>query len=859
MQHGDRARSAAVAVLAVTGFLIQAYFLREYPQPPLFGDAAAYHLVGERLREAWGRWTAGDSFASSVASVRGVLYFAGVGSIYTVLDALRPGDLGFARLVFAGFNTGTLLAVFLIARRISGFGGGLAALGLGLVYPSFSTQTGRLLPDPVTAFFFTGAAFLLAEAVLRKSARWMAAAGFSLTLGLLVRSQLMNLSMGLLALALLLSAPLWARSGEPRRMVAGLVAGCAPVLLLWGSILIAVRGETREVEQLGNFTFGGSYPYGFWQFLDSDGWMGPYRLKTEPYYRALEQAMPADPELLRSRGRQLRFTAGYVAARPIESLLLVLDNVYRQHARPANDYKWDYPIPYRAQLVLQGATVVAGLCGLAVVVLEAPPLAGMFLMPFVIALVHGFAYPWPRFNQPVMPIWIALAGGFVGFAVGRLRGRPLRALLRGLALAAVLALVAAALESALPAASRAARWAATLALLAAPCLLVSIALGTRAARRAALLAFLALASTTTAHAIRDRRWHETELVLGSEWVAVEQQMRLTPAALATLKTASEAKLVFDLTIPGGDVRGLSVEIQGRRFAGTALEPTIPSLRESITIGGRERRAYPQWWAIPLEPELLPRSADQPLRVVLRAATPGVRVRGDRFAAQDRLYEGPSFGDWPNLSAVKLEYDGDYRLPFRMPLSSRGALSVAVHASGRREALRSVLRVRVVTLAANEGTLLWESAPLPMAARAVVGFAAVSGNRGQGELRIDGRPAFSFPLGAQRDLSLENDSLRLCHVFEGIRQEKASGAYLVSMPVTGPQKPIPLELRFRTGMSVEPMFFVLDKRRDPKDLEAHLARCGFAGQPFVNGLGRLIDATRNNYPEDIGRWRVVGVF
>ncbi len=854
-----RLRVAAVVGLLVAGFLIQVHFLRTYPQAPLFGDAAAYHQVGERLREACARWVGGESFGGAIASVRGVLYFAGVGSFYAALETLRPGDLGFGRLVSAGFNTGSLLAAFLIARRISGFRGGLAALVLGLLYPSFSTQTGRLLPDPVTGFFFTWAALLLAEAIFRKSSRWMAAAGFSLTLGLFIRSQLMSLTMGFLGLALLLASPLWVRRRESRRLVAGLAAGCAPLLLLWGTILVTVRGETREIEQLGNFTFGGSYPYGFWQFLDSDGWIGPYRLKTEPYYRALEQAMPAEPELLRSRSRQLRFTAGYVASRPVESLLLVLDNVYRQHARPANDYKWDYPIPYRAQVALQGASVVLGLCGLVVVAVETPALAGVFLMPFVIAVIHGLAYPWPRFNQPVMPIWIALAGVFVGFASGRARGPARRALLRGLALTVVLALVAVGLGSPLPAAARVACWAATLALLGIPCFIVSIALGTRAAQRAALMAFMVLASTTTAHAIRDRRWHETELVLGGEWPAVEQQIRLTPEALAALKTASEAKLVFDLTVPGGDVRGLSLEIQGRSFAGTALEPTIPSLRESISIGGRERRVYPQWWAIPLEPEMLPRSADEPLRVVLRVTTPGVRVRGDRFTAQDRLYEGPSFGDWPNLSAVKLEYDGDYRLPIRSPLSSRGATSTAIHASGRREELRSVLRVRAVTLAANEGSLLWETESAPKATHAVFGFAAVSGNRGQAELRIDGRPTFTFPLGAERDYSIEQDAFRLCHVFEGIKQEKASGVYLVSMPVSEPGRPISLELRFRTGMSVEAMFFVLDKKRDPKQLEPHLAGCGFEGQPFVNGLGRLIDATRNNYPEDFGRWRAALVF
>ena len=41
-------------------------------------------------------------------------------------------------------------------------------------------------------------------------------------------------------------------------------------------------------------------------------------------------------------------------------MLLVLDNVYRLYDRPANDYKWDYPIPYGAQVALQRTIVYFG-------------------------------------------------------------------------------------------------------------------------------------------------------------------------------------------------------------------------------------------------------------------------------------------------------------------------------------------------------------------------------------------------------------------------------------------------------------------------------------------------------------------
>jgi len=32
-----------------------------------------------------------------------------------------------------------------------------------------------------------------------------------------------------------------------------------------------------------------------------------------------------------------------------------------------------------------------------------------------------------------------------------------------------------------------------------------------------------------------------------------------------------------------------------------------------------------------------------------------------------------------------------------------------------------------------------------------------------------------------------------------------------------------------------------------------------GTTLVKGVGRLIDATRNNYPDETGRWRVAEVY
>src|SRR5207247_6855368 len=102
---------------------------------------------------------------------------------------------------------------------------------------------------------------------------------------------------------------------------------------------------------------------------------------------------------------------------------------------------------------------------------------------------------------------------------------------------------------------------------------------------------------------------------------------------------------------------------------------------------------------------------RPLRIRLQAES-GARVilRGDRFADQDRLYDGPSFGDWPHFVPVKLQYDGDYRIPVRRALSSSGTASAVGDDRGWRP-YTPTHRIRLVTLASNEGGLSWERAPV----------------------------------------------------------------------------------------------------------------------------------------------------
>jgi hypothetical protein len=849
-----------VAALLAAGLGLQLYFFRHYPQPPLFGDPAGYYNVGLRFQEAMARLHGGEPLASVFASVRGLFYLAGVGAVFAVLDALRPGNVGFLRDVMALANTAAMLGVFVLARRLSGsWAGGLVALAIAATYATYSVQTGRLYPDPITAALLVWAGAAYASAVALHSRRHMGAAGVLLGLALLLRSQVLEYIVAVLALSLLATARWWWRGRVGRALVASFLIGLSPALVAWGAIRWAV-GTRDDVVRMGQVTFRPTYPFGFWQQLETDGWTVPYRFKQDPLYKAMEaQARTSDPDLLRSRAKQFAFTARYVAARPLTSVLLVLDNAYRLYDRPANDYKWDYPYPYRVQVAVQRAIVVLGVAGAVLIAAEQPALAGLFLIPAALAVLHGLVFPWPRYNVPAMPFLIAWAGVFLVRAAGDAPWRRpgARRVLVTVAAPALATLALAALvRDALPEAARVGRVLGILLVVALP--FVVVALAGKGWRRAAVMGGAALAILVMAHAVRDRRWHETSTRLGGAVAGVEQVLRFSPESLGRLRSAPEAFVLFDLTVPRGDLQDAEVEVGAGRWPGGALVPTMPRLRESTATGGRDRRGYPQWWALRLDPSSLPANAGEPLRIRLRVPEAADAVlRGDRFTGQDREYEGPSFGDWPNYVALKIEYDGDYRIPVDLPLGSVDSESAVLRRSGERKVIASVHRIRVVVPGTNEGWIDWETAPAAPSGQTAFVFAAYSGTRGDGELRVAGRPVLPLPLGARESFERSGGGWRLCHQAEPPRQDRAYGEYVLVGPAPA-GAPLPLRIGYRAGLSQEPMFFVVDRRAISKDLVRAARACGVEGA-LTDGAARIVDGTHNNYPEDTGRWTVSAVY
>ena len=115
----------------------------------------------------------------------------------------------------------------------------------------------------------------------------------------------------------------------------------------------------------------------------------------------------------------------------------------------------------------------------------------------------------------------------------------------------------------------------------------------------------------------------------------------------------------------------------------------------------------------------------------------------------------------------------------------------------------------------------------------------------------------FPLGARESFDVSASGWRLCHRAEAPRQDRAYGEYVLVGPAPA-GAPVPLRVGYRAGLSQEPMFFVIDRRVISADLVRAARACGVEGA-VRDGAARIVDGTRNNYPEDTGRWTVSAVY
>jgi hypothetical protein len=114
-----------------------------------------------------------------------------------------------------------------------------------------------------------------------------------------------------------------------------------------------------------------------------------------------------------------------------------------------------------------------------------------------------------------------------------------------------------------------------------------------------------------------------------------------------------------------------------------------------------------------------------------------------------------------------------------------------------------------------------------------------------------------PRGARESFAGAGGAWRLSNRAEAPRQDRAYGEYVLVGPAPA-GAPVPLRVGYRAGLSQEPLFFVIDRRVISADLVRAARSCGVEGA-LRDGAARIVDGTKNNYPEDTGRWTVSAVY
>lgn len=841
--------------------LHHAAWYRAFPQYTVYPpDQAGYLAGGQAIFSAVSSLIRDGYQASTMVELRRWFDFLGVALFYGVLDGLKPNDLFFVRGVLAFFNALTAVGAYAVARRLGSPGAGVIALLLFLASPAFPSGASRLYPDALTGCLIVWAVRLFVE-----GGRLAILAGVLAGTAMLVRVQMLPwVPLGLAGCSIL--ALLMRVGPQPRSLMRlGWLGLSLPLMIFVGATWFGLenRNDSAPKHNLPRYHY---YAYGFWQYVESDGWEGPWRLKKDPYYEAMVEAEKTEPGLLASRPRQYLFALRYLSGRLDKAIPVVLGNFYRIFDRPQNPEHRGFIAPRRATWIHRLALLSAVVASAHLYATSSPGFVAPLLI-LSLGCFHALAWGWPRYLMPVLPVVLALGG--VGL---ELVGRSLRTRAwswgRAVILVAGLLGLSALLRNEMP---EFAWWLGTAALLLAVVQFIRLPFvdGSPASARWPSLLFAAgVSAVVFGNAWRDGNWHQLDLDLRAGDI-VRQEIRVAPEALARLRGARDRFVAVDLELKSPSERPWPVTVNG--IAGT-LAPSIPPFPESIPVA-EEGRAYPQWWVLPLTDAMIDESARTGAVIVEVAIDRprAARLKADRFKEQATRFEAPALGDWPWAAGIKPEYDRDFRLVRRLDLSSLQSTTTVVR-EGRTRELAEVARIRVMELEDREGSVRFEAARVQgrgdkgANGNAVLAFAgrAIMRNRGEAALFVSGQRAIGFSIAPFRDEIWSEGPYRLCYRDRTPDRDQgyeSRGLYLLFGPLPCAGDTCAVEARFWPWMDDRPMSFSTEtaKSQPKPEVLAEAAReCGFDA-PLAWSFGRLTDGTRNSYPQDRGRWRVARIY
>jgi 4-amino-4-deoxy-L-arabinose transferase-like glycosyltransferase len=401
-------------------------------------DAQAYERIAAALYED-GRYGTQEMRSPSDWSPGAPIVYAGV---YFVTGGADPEK---ARIAVALIGLATMLAVYLLGRRLAGPLVGVLAALLVAIYPAFIDNTGQLLSEPIAAFTLAAAvlSFFWASDEDRRPWAWIVPGAF-LGFTALTRPEYLPFAVvfGLLALF-----RAWRRGGPALGIASAalLVVAFAAVLAPWTARNYLVLDRFVPVTTGGGKAlFVATYLPGNGRQLQvkralikrftGDSYVSPEEVRDTEMKNLLDRVARKYPDMERDAalariGRE-NFRK-YFSERPVAYMRMVATkmwNVWRRGSGPT--------MRAPGWIAFHYGILALAVLGLGILAWRRRWEAVLLVLLIAgITVLGGLLLAVPRRNVPLMPLvltlaaagaaWLAVAaGGWIAERRGRARTRP---------------------------------------------------------------------------------------------------------------------------------------------------------------------------------------------------------------------------------------------------------------------------------------------------------------------------------------------------------------------------------------------------------------------------------------------------